>query len=155
MTLNPAQHPLPSGYGPHTTTREVIGDLRLDGTLAIVTGGYAGVGLETTRTLHAAGATVVVPARTPEKARQALGGLARVELERLDLGARTRSTPSRRASWRRTARSGSCSTRVGFDQWVKDPNDRSLTFHLRAARRQLEAVVGGARSRSKAQPRRG
>lgn len=85
MTLNPAQHPLPSGHGPHTTTREVIGDLRLDGALAIVTGGYAGIGLETARTLHAAGATVVVPARTPDKARQALTGLARVELERLDL----------------------------------------------------------------------
>ena len=85
MTINPAQHPLPSGYGPQTTARELIGDLRLDGALAIVTGGYAGIGLETTRTLQAAGASVVVPARTPDKASEALAGLARVELERLDL----------------------------------------------------------------------
>ena len=51
----------------------------------MVTGGYAGVGLETTRALAAAGATVIVPARTPDKARAALAGVARVELERLDL----------------------------------------------------------------------
>ena len=35
----------------------------LEGKSAIVTGGYAGLGLETTRTLAAAGAKVVVPAR--------------------------------------------------------------------------------------------
>ena len=32
---------------------------------AIVTGGYSGIGLETTRALAEAGATVIVPARTP------------------------------------------------------------------------------------------
>ncbi|AKV04258.1 Transcriptional regulator, TetR family [Labilithrix luteola] len=32
--------------------------------------------------------------------------------------------------------------KVGFEQWIRDPKDRSLTFHLNAARRQLEAVVG-------------
>jgi NAD(P)-dependent dehydrogenase (short-subunit alcohol dehydrogenase family) len=74
-----------SGYGPQTTAREVIGNRRLDGLTAIVTGGYAGVGLETTRALSTAGATVVVPARTPDKARAALAGMDRVELESLDL----------------------------------------------------------------------
>jgi len=34
----------------------VIGERRLDGTVALVTGGYAGVGLETTRVLAGAGA---------------------------------------------------------------------------------------------------
>jgi NAD(P)-dependent dehydrogenase (short-subunit alcohol dehydrogenase family) len=63
----------------------VLGDQRLDGLLAVVTGGYAGVGLETTRVLSGAGATVIVPARTPDKARAALAGLERVELEVLDL----------------------------------------------------------------------
>jgi NAD(P)-dependent dehydrogenase (short-subunit alcohol dehydrogenase family) len=52
---------------------------------AVVTGGYAGVGLETTRALSAAGASVIVPARTPDKARAALSGIDRVELESLDL----------------------------------------------------------------------
>ena len=52
---------------------------------AIVTGGYSGIGLETTRALAEAGATVIVPARTPEKARASMGGIARVELEEMDL----------------------------------------------------------------------
>jgi NAD(P)-dependent dehydrogenase (short-subunit alcohol dehydrogenase family) len=51
----------------------------------MVTGGYAGVGLETTRVLAEAGATVIVAGRSPEKARGALAGIARVELESLDL----------------------------------------------------------------------
>jgi AcrR family transcriptional regulator len=42
------------------------------------------------------------------------------------------------------AEMGGAILRVGFEQWVQDPKDRSLTSHLRAARRQLEAVVGGA-----------
>jgi NAD(P)-dependent dehydrogenase (short-subunit alcohol dehydrogenase family) len=79
------QGPIPSGFGAQTTAREAIGARRLDGVVAVVTGGYAGVGLETTRVLSGAGATVVVPARTPDKARAALAGIERVELESLDL----------------------------------------------------------------------
>ncbi|MFO0748446.1 MAG: oxidoreductase [Myxococcota bacterium] len=79
------QQPIGSGYGAHTTARDVLGERRLDGVTAIVTGGYAGVGLETTRVLADAGATVVVPARTLDKARVALADVPRVELERLDL----------------------------------------------------------------------
>lgn len=85
MTPGTAQHPLPSGFGPFTTASEALGARRLDGWNVIVTGGYAGIGLETTRVLAAAGAQVVVPARTPEKARAALEGLANVELAALDL----------------------------------------------------------------------
>ncbi len=79
------QAPLPSGYSARTTAREVLGARRLDGAIAIVTGGYAGVGLETTRALAAAGATVVVPARSLAKARDALARTERVELDALDL----------------------------------------------------------------------
>ncbi len=79
------QAPIPSGFGATTTTREVLGEKRLDGVTAIVTGGYAGVGLETTRALVGAGATVIVPARTPDKAKTALAGMPRVELEAMDL----------------------------------------------------------------------
>jgi NAD(P)-dependent dehydrogenase (short-subunit alcohol dehydrogenase family) len=79
------QAPIHSGYGAHTTAREVIGGRRLDGSVAVVTGGYVGVGLQTTLALAAAGATVIVPARTPDKARAALAGSERVELESLDL----------------------------------------------------------------------
>ena len=79
------QAPIGSGHGARTTAREVIGERRLDGRVAIVTGGYAGVGLETTRALADAGATVVVPARSVDKARSALAHMNRVEVESLDL----------------------------------------------------------------------
>jgi NAD(P)-dependent dehydrogenase (short-subunit alcohol dehydrogenase family) len=79
------QAALHTGYGATTTAREVIGDARLDGKVAIVTGGYVGVGLETTRVLAAAGATVIVPARTLDKARKALAGMERVEIETVEL----------------------------------------------------------------------
>ena len=45
------------------------------------------------------------------------------------------------------AETGTAVVRVGFDQWYRDPKDRSLAFHLRAARRQLEGVVGAASRR--------
>jgi NAD(P)-dependent dehydrogenase (short-subunit alcohol dehydrogenase family) len=79
------QAPIGSGFGARTTAREVLGDRRLDGVVAVVTGGYAGVGVETTRVLSDAGATVIVPARSIDKARASLAGMARVEIESLDL----------------------------------------------------------------------
>lgn len=57
----------------------------LAGRLALVTGGYSGLGLILTRELSRAGADVVVPARRPEAAEQALDGIERVEVEQLDL----------------------------------------------------------------------
>jgi NAD(P)-dependent dehydrogenase (short-subunit alcohol dehydrogenase family) len=89
MNTNPNQHPIPSGFGPLTTAREVLASQDLAGSNVIVTGGYAGIGLETTKALAAAGARVIVPARTPEKAKAAIASLAdlaeRVELASLDL----------------------------------------------------------------------
>lgn len=79
------QRPIPSGFGPDTTAEEVIQGHNLSGKIAVVTGGYSGLGLETTRVLAAAGATVIVPVRTPEKARLALAGIPGVQLEALDL----------------------------------------------------------------------
>lgn len=79
------QQPLPSGYGPRTTAEEVVRGLDLNGKVAIVTGGYSGIGLETARVLAGAGAQVVVPARTPDKARKAVASIPGVELEQLDL----------------------------------------------------------------------
>lgn len=82
------QAPLGSGYGPRTTAAEVVHGLDLSGRSALVTGGYSGLGLETTRALAGAGASVVVPARRPEHARAVLDdtGLDAVEVTALDLG---------------------------------------------------------------------
>jgi NAD(P)-dependent dehydrogenase (short-subunit alcohol dehydrogenase family) len=83
--MSQEQHPIPSGFGAQTTAREVIGDRRLDGKTAIVTGGYAGIGVETTRVLAAAGAQVIVPARNLAKAEQSISGLANVTIAEMDL----------------------------------------------------------------------
>lgn len=83
-TITP-QEPIRSGFGHHTTAAEALDGRDLTGKTAIVTGGYSGIGLETVRVLAEAGATVVVPARTLEKARASLAGIPRVELEELDL----------------------------------------------------------------------
>jgi NAD(P)-dependent dehydrogenase (short-subunit alcohol dehydrogenase family) len=74
-----------SGFNAKSTAIEVIQGINLTGKIAIVTGGNTGIGLETTRTLAAAGATVIVPARDIEKAKRNLQGIANVELEAMDL----------------------------------------------------------------------
>lgn len=79
------QHPISSGFGARSTARDVVGGLDLSGKVAIVTGGHAGIGLETTRALLEAGATVVVPARDAGRAAAALEGMPRVEQATLDL----------------------------------------------------------------------
>jgi len=79
------QQPLNSGFNASSTTSDVIKGIDLTGKIAIVTGGNAGIGLETTKTLAAAGATVVVPARDVEKAKKNLAGIANVELETMDM----------------------------------------------------------------------
>ncbi len=81
-----AQHPLGSGFGAQSTADDVLFGIDLTGKLAVVTGGYSGLGLETTRSLTRAGAQVVVPARRPETARDAVADLAGVEVDELDLG---------------------------------------------------------------------
>jgi NAD(P)-dependent dehydrogenase (short-subunit alcohol dehydrogenase family) len=79
------QQPIGSGFNATSTTTEVIKGIDLTGKIAIVTGGYNGLGLEITKTLTSAGATVIVPARDTEKAKKNLSGIANVELENLDL----------------------------------------------------------------------
>jgi NAD(P)-dependent dehydrogenase (short-subunit alcohol dehydrogenase family) len=81
-----AQHKIGSGFGHDSTADDVLGRIDLTGKLAIVTGGYSGLGLETTKALTKAGAHVVVPARRPEVAREALAGVDGVEIDSLDLG---------------------------------------------------------------------
>jgi NAD(P)-dependent dehydrogenase (short-subunit alcohol dehydrogenase family) len=79
------QHKINSGFGYRSTAAEVLHGIDLSGKLAIVTGGYSGLGLETTRALAGAGAHVVVPARRPAAAKEALAGIGGVEVDELDL----------------------------------------------------------------------
>jgi len=79
------QKPVGSGFDAASTTNDVIKGIDLKGKTAIVTGGYAGIGLETVKALVLAGATVIVPARNTEKAKKNLEGIAGVEVEMMDL----------------------------------------------------------------------
>jgi NAD(P)-dependent dehydrogenase (short-subunit alcohol dehydrogenase family) len=79
------QRPLISGFGPRTTAEEALAGHDLPGKVAIVTGGHAGLGLETTRVLSNAGATVVIGARDPQRAQMAVAGMKNVEVGQLDL----------------------------------------------------------------------
>jgi NAD(P)-dependent dehydrogenase (short-subunit alcohol dehydrogenase family) len=78
------QKPISSGFNATSTAADVIKDIDLTGKIVIVTGGNAGIGLETTKVLAAAGATVIVPARDIEKAKKNLQRIANMELERMD-----------------------------------------------------------------------
>lgn len=79
------QNPVGSGFNAKSTATEVIKGINLTGKIAIVTGGNAGIGLETTKVLAAAGATVIVPARDVEKAKKNLAGVPNVEIAAMDL----------------------------------------------------------------------
>ncbi|MEV4088088.1 SDR family NAD(P)-dependent oxidoreductase, partial [Nonomuraea fuscirosea] len=79
------QHPLGTGFTAASTAEEVLKGIDLSGTNVVITGGSAGLGLETTRALSGAGASVTVGARDPGRAAAALAGIERVEIDRLDL----------------------------------------------------------------------
>jgi hypothetical protein len=79
------QQPINSGFGSTSTVHDVIKGINLNGKTAIVTGGYAGIGLETVKAFVAAGAQVVVPARDIHKAAGNLKGVNNVTIEEMDL----------------------------------------------------------------------
>ncbi|MEV0616945.1 SDR family NAD(P)-dependent oxidoreductase [Nonomuraea sp. NPDC050404] len=80
------QRKIGSGFGARSTADDVLAGIDLSGKLAIVTGGYSGIGLAATRALSRAGAHVVVPARRRDSAEEAVKGIDRVEVDELDLG---------------------------------------------------------------------
>ncbi|MBO1333498.1 SDR family NAD(P)-dependent oxidoreductase [Streptomyces sp. VRA16 Mangrove soil] len=84
-TSSTPQHRIGSGFGAHSTAAEVAAGVDLTGRTALVTGGYSGLGLETTRALAGAGARVIVPARRPETARAALHDIPGTDVAALDL----------------------------------------------------------------------
>ncbi|MFN0183485.1 MAG: oxidoreductase [Aquabacterium sp.] len=80
------QVPVHSGFGAKSTGAQVLAGLELTGKVAIVTGGYSGIGLEAVRALAAKGVRVIVPVRDRAKAAAALAGMAGpVEMADMDL----------------------------------------------------------------------
>jgi NADP-dependent 3-hydroxy acid dehydrogenase YdfG len=70
------QKPVGSGFDAASTAMEGRAGTDPSWTLAIVAGGASGLGLETTRALLHAGADVIVPARSAERARTADGAIS-------------------------------------------------------------------------------
>lgn len=79
------QVPMGSGFGLRSTAADVVEGIDLSRKIAVVTGGYSGLGLETVRALAEAGARVIVGARRPEAAAADLTGIAGIEILKLDL----------------------------------------------------------------------
>ena len=80
------QKKIESGFGMKSEAAEVLAGVDLTGKVAVVTGGYSGIGLETTRALINAGAKVHVPVRDPKKAAQTLADIdGEVQVGEMDL----------------------------------------------------------------------
>ena len=82
---------LTTPFGFHSTAREVIRGIDLSGRTAIVTGGAAGIGIETARALADAGARVLLAVRRPDAAASVVDALRHstgnrtISVARLDL----------------------------------------------------------------------
>ncbi|MDJ0922372.1 MAG: oxidoreductase [Henriciella sp.] len=80
------QKPIGSGFGAKTPASEVVAGMDLSGKTAVVTGGYSGIGIEMVRALQGAGASVTVPARRPDVAKEALADVSdQVQVASMDL----------------------------------------------------------------------
>ena len=85
--MTPPQQPIGSPFTAASTAHDVMQGVDLTGRVAVITGGYSGIGLVTAKSLAAAGARVIVPARDRGRAEAALAGVGGVEVEAMDLTA--------------------------------------------------------------------
>lgn len=69
------QSPIGSGFAAKSEPSQILEGIDLTGKTAVVTGGYSGIGLETTRALASKGAQVIVPVRSPAKAQENLANV--------------------------------------------------------------------------------
>ena len=80
------QKPINSGFGAKSEPAAILKDIDLRGKTALVTGGYSGIGLETSRALVEAGARVVAPARRKDIAIKELDGIIdKSDVAKMDL----------------------------------------------------------------------
>ena len=71
--ISDLQRPTNSGFGQKTEPGEILNNINLDNKNIIITGGYSGIGLETTKALRSAGARIIIPAKRK--------GIAQAELK--------------------------------------------------------------------------
>ena len=77
--ISTLQKPVGSGFDSKSNADEITKDIDLTGKIAIVTGGYSGIGIETTRALINSGAEVIIPAKRSEVAIKNLEGIVSKE----------------------------------------------------------------------------
>ena len=77
--ISEQQKPVDSGFGSKSEPSEVMEGIDLSGKTAVVTGGYSGIGTETTRALLNAGCEVYIPARRTDVAVKELEGILSTE----------------------------------------------------------------------------
>ena len=73
--ISKLQKPIDSGFNSKSNAHEITKDVDLNRKIAIVTGGYSGIGLETTRGLVSSGAEVIIPAKRTDVAIKNLEGI--------------------------------------------------------------------------------
>jgi len=84
--VNRTQARLDSGFAAKSEPSDILAGIELTGKSVIFTGGYSGIGLETTRALAGAGAKVYVPVRNPAKAEENLSDVGgEVLVDAMDL----------------------------------------------------------------------
>lgn len=82
---NTFQKPINSKFGHNTTAMEIVKGLDFTGKNVVITGGYAGMGLETTKALASIGANILVLARDTKRAKHNLKKIPNIEVEYFDL----------------------------------------------------------------------
>tara|TARA_X000000368_G_scaffold336101_1_gene273691 strand:+ start:317 stop:1294 length:978 start_codon:yes stop_codon:yes gene_type:complete len=84
--ISELQKPINSGFNSKSNADEIIKDIDLTGKIAVITGGYSGIGLETTKGLVNAGAEVFIPAKRTSLAAENLQGVvAKEKIIEMDL----------------------------------------------------------------------
>jgi len=79
MSISEQQHSIETGFGNKSEASEVMSGIDLSGKVALVTGGYSGIGFETVKALTGAGAKVIVPSRDVDRAVTTLDGVIGAE----------------------------------------------------------------------------